>query len=608
MLTGTESLLNQTIEGYRLERVLGRGGMSVVFLGQSESDPHDQVAIKVLKPTRSLMLDEYASFHTRFMREAQTLHQLRHEHIVPVLSYGEADDFAYMVMPFIAGGSLHARLAQQKRTLSLDEIASYVKQLASALDYAHQHGVVHRDIKPSNVLLADQGNLYLADFGIAHLYEPSPGTLHTASTTLTAIGEMIGTPAYIAPERFLGEQAGPPADIYALGIMLYLLVTGRVPFQAENPLALGLKHLYEAPSSPRVLRPDLPELAEAALLRAIAKQPAQRFASAEELARDFASGLAGRLAAEEIPPVPPPLVLLPESSQAQAIPAEETGQPVVQLAEGALPARLIPVERTRSGQGWRMLLASILATAIVLLALLIGIMSGGQRFALLSSPLSLPTSAGQQATSIKTSGAAQPRTVPFANKTVTISVNNNTVSAVNNSNGVLLWRYAVNGQIVPPPVAVVKVIYVETATGSVYALQGDNGHILWSYNTGNPVSAPLVVTNGVVYVHTTNGFVYELRASDGKLLAIIALTRGITPTPRSGITPTEGMTPTPTPAITPTAGMTPTPTSAITPTAGVTPTPTLGVTPTPTPGMTPTPTPGVTPTATPKPKKTLGGD
>src|SRR2546421_1239549 len=216
MLTSTESLLDQTIEGYRLERVLGRGGMSVVFLGQSESEPPDEVAIKVLKPARSSLIDEYASFQTRFMREAQTLHQLRHEHIVPVLSYGEADELAYMVMPFIAGGSLHARLAQQGRTLPLDEVASYLNQLASALDYAHQQGIVHRDIKPSNVLLAEQGNIYLADFGIAHLYEPSTSTLYTASTTLTATGEMIGTPAYIAPERYLGRQAGPPADIYAL--------------------------------------------------------------------------------------------------------------------------------------------------------------------------------------------------------------------------------------------------------------------------------------------------------------------------------------------------------------------------------------------------------
>ncbi|MFL5655202.1 MAG: protein kinase domain-containing protein [Ktedonobacteraceae bacterium] len=565
MLTSTEELPGQIIGGYRLSQVLGRGGMSVVFLGQSINDPHIQVAVKVLKPSKAAGNN---SFQARFMREVSIAYQLRQEHIIPVLSYGETDGLAYMIMPFMAGGTLTSRFAQRDGGLPFAEIAHYLNQIASALDYAHQHGVVHRDIKPSNVLLDGQGNIYLADFGIACLYEVAPNALLSTPTSLTGDGEMVGTPAYIAPERFLGEQAGPAADIYALGIMLYFLVTGRVVFQAGNPLSLGMKHLYEAPLAPRALRPDLPEPAEKAILRALAKKPVDRFASAGALAQAFESGV-----------------------------------------RKPLSTRPVAMETTRSGRGWRMLLAGLVTTGLLLLALFLALLPGGPAGTLPAShALFPPSSRWQQLPDVGSNGTAQLHSVPFGDGSVTITAKNNTVYATRDSSGSLLWKQVVNGQVVPAPVVAGQVIYTVTTTGIVYASQGSNGRLLWSYNTGHPVNKPLVIANGVVYVQTSDGFVYELHASDGRLLDVVALTPGSSPTspsggtPVPGTTPAGGVTPTPTAGITatPTSEVTPTPTSEVTPTptSEVTPTPTSGVTPTPTSGVTPTPTSGVTPAPT----------
>src|SRR5260370_38242192 len=181
--------------------------------------------------------------------------------------------------------------------------------------------MVNRNINPRNVLLKKQANVSLADFGIARLFDPSLAALQTELTSLTLLGEMFGTPAYIAPERFMGNQAGPSADIYALGVVLYLLVTGQVPFEAENLLVLGMKHLNETPRPPRALRPELPEPAEIGMLRALAKQPARRFARAGALAQAFEEGLEG-----EWTPGLLPTLLASNRDSAAPIPTRQLAQ------------------------------------------------------------------------------------------------------------------------------------------------------------------------------------------------------------------------------------------------------------------------------------------
>ncbi len=331
MLGKAENLVGQQLAGYRLLEILGRGGMSIVFLAERLDNPQERVAIKVLMPSHVTTPDEFFSFQARFLREAQTAHQLHHEHILPVLGYGEVDDIIYMIMPVMTGGTLASLLTLKHDPLPFAEIADYLNQLAIAIDYAHQHGVLHRDIKPSNVLLDDQGRAYLVDFGIAHLFDSGLYAIDQTLTSLTTTGKIYGTPTYMAPERFKGEQAEPATDIYALGILLYQLLTGQVPFKADNPIVVAMKHINEMPPSPRSLRPDLPEPAEAAMLRSLAKQPADRFATASAMAAAFDAGIKGQWAAG-MPPLPPFQVGSPEPVATQA-----------QQAQQAQPVSVVPI-------------------------------------------------------------------------------------------------------------------------------------------------------------------------------------------------------------------------------------------------------------------------
>ena len=296
MLTeGSDTFFGREFAGYRLTGVLGNGGTSTVYRAEHIDDPREESAIKVLREYPAVT-GSHANFRSRFYREAETATSLRHDHILPVLDYGEWQELPYMVMPLATGGTLGTLIARFRSQFALADAAIHATHLASALDYAHQHGIVHRDVKPANALLNGQGSLLLADFGIARLYEHSAH--ENQMTTLTYDGEVIGTPYYMAPEQLQGLRVGPAADIYALGVVLYLLVTGRLPFEGETPLAVGMAHLNETPLAPQLLRSDLPIPASAAILTALSKDPVRRFESAGGLALAFSEGVAGNWTAE----------------------------------------------------------------------------------------------------------------------------------------------------------------------------------------------------------------------------------------------------------------------------------------------------------------------
>lgn len=288
---GPASLIGQVVGDYRLERVLGKGAMGAVFLARHAHAPahapSDEVAIKVLILPWQLDDQERADFRARFLREAATLRTLRHPHIIAILDSGEdsASGLAYIVMPLMRGGTLADRL--ERGPLPLAQSADLLGQLADGLDYAHAHGLVHRDIKPANILLDEQGQAFLSDFSIVRL-------LAEVSTKLTATGGVLGTPAYMAPEQFAGAAVGPAADLYSLGMVTYEMVTGQIAFDATTIVDLIRRQVLEPPPSPRLLRPDLPQAAEEALLIALAKRPQDRFTSAVLFAQAFAEGLQGR--------------------------------------------------------------------------------------------------------------------------------------------------------------------------------------------------------------------------------------------------------------------------------------------------------------------------
>lgn len=267
-----EDVTPLTLGKYRLIRLLAHGGMSEVFLATDEQD-EQLYAIKVVK-------QEITENYQHFCREMQILNLLNHAHILPILDCQEESGLAYYVTPYIQHGSLRGRIANGR--LSLEETRVILEQLGDALQFLHERGLVHRDIKPANVLIDETNHVWLADFGLAK----AANTPHD----LTGSEHLIGTPFYLAPE-LLEEPASAKSDIYALGIMLYEMLTGTPPFKGQSPLAIYWKHLYELPLLPSERNPLISPTIEQVILRAMAKQPEERFASARELVEAFQQAL-----------------------------------------------------------------------------------------------------------------------------------------------------------------------------------------------------------------------------------------------------------------------------------------------------------------------------
>ena len=271
----TESLTERVIAAigahYELEGEIGRGGMSVVYRAR-DLRLNRPVAIKVLPPE----LAHDAAIRARFTREAQTSAQLSHAHIVPIYDVGERDGIAYFVMALVTGGNLGTHLTREPRQ-PVEEVRRILAEVADALAYAHLRGVIHRDVKPDNILLDRQtGRVMVTDFGIAWAME--------AGSRLTATGIAVGTPTYMSPEQAVGERAlDGRSDIYSTGVLGYQMLTGRVPFEAGNTMALLLKHVTERPRPIAELRPDAPRALREAIERAMVKAPEDRWPTAAAL-------------------------------------------------------------------------------------------------------------------------------------------------------------------------------------------------------------------------------------------------------------------------------------------------------------------------------------
>src|SRR6266404_4523124 len=219
---------------YRIERELGQGGMATVYMAE-DLKHHRKVAVKVLRPELASALGP-----ERFLREIETTANLRHPHILPLYDSGEAGGFLFYVMPLVEGESLRDRLTREKQ-LPIDDALRIASEVASALDYAHRHGVIHRDIKPENILLHD-GRALVADFGIALAASKAGGT------RMTETGMSLGTPHYMSPEQAMGErEITARSDVYALGVVLYEMLTGDPPFTGSTAQAIVARVLTEKP-------------------------------------------------------------------------------------------------------------------------------------------------------------------------------------------------------------------------------------------------------------------------------------------------------------------------------------------------------------------------
>ncbi len=388
---------------YLLRQRLGRGGMSEVYLATDEA-MHRDVAIKVVSSA-------HTDYVQRFQREAEAIGRLQHDHILPAYDFGEQPPWYYLVMPYIDYCTLYDKLEQGP--LSPDYAGELLMQIASGLQYAHDHGVIHRDIKPSNILMRDDHFIYLADFGLARSVE--------GADKVTQTGVLLGTPEYMAPEL----ADGPPnksSDVYALGILLYQMVTGKMPFSGDNPLAVYLKQMREPPVPPSRIRPGIPRSVESVILRALEKDPRRRYDSPMSLARAYMQALhmqsqqpepdssspqapslyettpmGGDLLRQEVirsprQPVPPPEPVIPSASitphvplqpiQAYPQPAQIPPQPERLVLPAQAPPQVSPgppvsYRRVPARSARRSRVSPTLVIALIFLALIVLILGVG---------------------------------------------------------------------------------------------------------------------------------------------------------------------------------------------------------------------------------------
>ncbi len=272
-MAATDTLINTLFDGrYRIIRKLGTGGMANVYLAEDQ-ELGRRVAIKILN-------DRHAGdeqFVERFRREAKNAAGLSHPNIVSIYDRGEAEGTYYIAMEYLDGRSLK-ELIVGRGPAPIPLAIDYARQILAALRFAHRNGVVHRDIKPHNIMVGDEGRLKVTDFGIAR----------AGTSQMTEVGSIIGTAQYLSPEQAKGAPVDQTSDLYSLGIVLYELLTGTVPFNGDTPVEIAMKHLSTVPPEPSTLRPEVPEDLDAIVVRSLGKTPEERYGSAEEMDADLA--------------------------------------------------------------------------------------------------------------------------------------------------------------------------------------------------------------------------------------------------------------------------------------------------------------------------------
>jgi eukaryotic-like serine/threonine-protein kinase len=509
-------LSSQVLGGkYLVGALLGEGGFGMVYAGQHLLLDRPQ-AIK-------LLLERYFSrpkFRERFLREARMVAALDHPHIVHIDDFGmeEQASQAYLVMPFLGGGTFHDVLKQRHRPLEVEQVVSYLEQIGSVLDYAHQRGVVHLDLKPQNLLVHEDGRLLLSDFGLAHLLKQEAVE---GGTSLR-----YGTPHYMAPEHIQG-QPEKQSDVYSFGVILYQMLVGRRPFEGSTPEAVMVKQVTEPPPPLQAWRPELPLELEEVVERALAKQVAQRYQSAGELVMAFKDALVrareqARKAAEE-----------------QARKAREEGRARKAEEERARKAREQEEEQARKAEEERIRKVEEWVEERIRKSeeeqarkareeqppsrfphpASIGILQGLRQrqlpwrkagLLLILALLILGSAGGLFATMRISTARTQAAATANAQASATEQLlNPTTVGGLMEK-----WVYQTGGYIYSSPAVVNGVVYVGSKDGNLYALDAASGAKKWAYQTGKGVSSPVVV-NGVVYVGSEDGNLYALDATSG---------------------------------------------------------------------------------------------
>jgi eukaryotic-like serine/threonine-protein kinase len=353
----SDSLIDTLFDGrYRIQRKLGAGGMADVYLAEDQ-ELGRRVAIKILNGRHA----NDDQFIERFRREAKNAAALNHPSIVSIYDRGEAEDTYYIAMEFLDGRTLK-ELVVSRGAAPINVAIEYARQILSALRFAHRHGIVHRDIKPHNVLVDAEGRVKVTDFGIAR----------AGTSQMTETGSIVGTAQYLSPEQARGGEVDPRSDLYSLGVVLYELLTGKTPFDGDTPVEIAMKHLSNAPEPPSKLRSDIPPELDKVVLRALAKDPNERYQSADEMEADLervARGAPVSAATAATQVIPVPATVATDSTSATMI----APPPVTPTrSRGVPPPIVVEEEYAEPGGPDRPLWPWLLAAAFVIAAAIAG--------------------------------------------------------------------------------------------------------------------------------------------------------------------------------------------------------------------------------------------
>ncbi|MCP4361084.1 MAG: protein kinase [Chloroflexi bacterium] len=381
--TDADELLGQNLDEYQLGELLGQGGMARIYRGYDVRLDRT-VAIKVIDATYRADTE----YRARFEREAQAIARLEHPHIVRLYRYGEVSGLFYMAMQFIDGRDLKTHLAEYRTNgefIPPEEASRIIREVCQALDYAHSKGIIHRDVKPSNIMLDEEGHAYLTDFGLALL------------TGTETKGEIFGSPHFIAPEQAVSSSgAVPQSDFYAMGVILYQMFTGKLPFDSDEPLDIAMMHLSDEPPPPREIRPELDLALEGVILMALDKKPSKRPLNGLELADALDRVL--KIEAEMTPFMPlQPVTAVSSSANATVapipdkkrdlppIPAAVVVGPGKQTVTPTMSAPETALDKAQGRSSWRGCLA-FLTFVVAMIVMLVAILAGFAYFGLGVTP------------------------------------------------------------------------------------------------------------------------------------------------------------------------------------------------------------------------------
>jgi serine/threonine protein kinase/outer membrane protein assembly factor BamB len=483
----TDELLGQQIGSYQLVQILGQGAFGSVYLGKHFLLEHKPlVAVKVLNTTLNSQEEI-----DRFFQEAMILDRLSHPGILPVIDANLYDDLPFFIAEYAAGGSLRDIMDKlDGQPMSLLDVLHVIGQVGPALQHAHDLDIVHRDLKPANILFNADGDALLADFGIA---------LEVHKTRRV---DEIGTPPYMAPEQFKG-QVSKKSDQYALACIVYEMLTGELLFTAEDPYAIGYKHIYEAPINPRDLNPDVPPAVEDAILKALAKDRDDRFESVAAFVQALQMAANVPLTAPDATVVPP----LVEHIQTQLtktnsieldMPAPVPEKKLPLPHRSLVTPRHTPMHTPYVGQGYATQLVPVWNVPT------------GMDHTYYSEPMA-------------SHGIVYAGTYTTAEG---VTDNRSQVHALDMTTGALLWSSDVAYGIFDVPAVVEGLVYVSAGEinvhGRVYALDAATGQQRWSFTTDEYLKAVPMVTGGVVYAHSDHA-VYALDAATGQKYWSVAL-------------------------------------------------------------------------------------